>query len=34
MDDGRIDLSSLDPTRDRARFESVIQSIQATAAWI
>lgn len=32
MDDGRIDLSSLDPTRDRARFESVIQSIQAAAA--
>jgi hypothetical protein len=32
MDDDRIDLSSLDPTRDRVRFESVIQSIQAAAA--
>jgi len=31
MDDDRIDLSPLDPTRDRARFEGAIQSIQAAA---
>jgi hypothetical protein len=32
MDNDRIDLSPLDPSRDRARFESAIQSIQAAAA--
>ena len=32
MDDDRIDLSPLDPTRDRARFESAIQAIQTGAA--
>ena len=32
MDDDRIDLSPLDPTRDRAKFESAIQAIQAVAA--
>ena len=32
MDDGRLDLSPLDPTRDRGRFESVIRSIQTAAA--
>jgi hypothetical protein len=32
MDDDRIDLSPLDPTRDRARFEGAIQSIQDAAA--
>ena len=32
MDNDRIDLSPLDPTRDRERFERAIQSIQAAAA--
>jgi len=32
MDDDRIDLSPLDPTRREASFESAIQSIQAAAA--
>jgi hypothetical protein len=32
MDDDRINLAPLDPTRDRARFEKAIQSIQAAAA--
>ena len=32
MDDDRIDLSPLDQTRDRAKFESAIQAIQAAAA--
>ncbi len=32
MDRERIDLSPLDPTRDRDRFERAIQSIQAAAA--
>ncbi|UCG87698.1 MAG: hypothetical protein JSW71_03880 [Gemmatimonadota bacterium] len=31
MDEDRIDLSSLDPTGDRERFERAIQSIQAVA---
>ncbi len=32
MDEDRIDLSPLDPTRDRDRFERAIQSIQVAAA--
>ena len=32
MNDERIDFSALDPTRDRARFDSTVKSISARAA--
>ena len=32
MDDNRIDLSSLDPTRDQARFDRLVGSIMGEAA--
>ena len=32
MDEDRIDLSSLDPTRDREKFAAAVGSIQAAAA--
>jgi hypothetical protein len=32
LDDDRLDLSPLDPTRDAARFEAIVRSVAARAA--